>query len=165
MKKSELTKIICEIVQSEAEAIIKEYMRAYIPAMVGIVLPEILDEQLDVKLAEIAMTKPNKPSRALKESFTIENDMEEWPTMKNSRVMTSERAPAGVRAALAAKMGYGDMPSPNGNGTLNIPTTMLTDSGIPVPISPDQVPEDVVVAVNKDYRGFMEKICQKNNRC
>ena len=61
MKKSELTKIIREIVQSEAEAIIKEYMRAYIPAMVGIVLPEILDEQLDVKLAEIAMTKPSKP--------------------------------------------------------------------------------------------------------
>ena len=148
MKKSELVELIREIAQQEFKATTKRYVQSYVP----IVIKEVVDELVVEKINELLEAYPKKKS-------TIKESKDEWPQLGN-RTLTSKDVPKFGRSKLASLMGYEEA----NTNTLHTIVSEHGDNGMEVPISPDKVPEEVVAAMNKDYRSFLKKIDQRKGR-
>lgn len=146
MKKSELREIIREVVKEEIRehmAQVKKYVKTTVPIIIGESVAAYVDDKL-----EEASPPPKSKKRSINEAVADED----WPMLDKKILDVEDRPRLGNRSRLAEMLGYGD------TKPTNLVTSVVTESGVEVPINPNQVPDHLVKALNKDYSGYMKKL-------
>lgn len=156
MKKNELTAIINEIVEERVKITVKQYLKHYIPMMIGEAVSDMIDDKL-----QMLTSAPKPKGNKLNELFNPDNIDEgdsEFRTIGNRTLTASDRPKIANKSKIAAMLGYGDV-----GGTENTITTVVTESGVEVPVDPSLIPDHITNALNKNYSTFLQKMKVKSN--
>jgi hypothetical protein len=133
MTKKELENLIRKIVKEE----LQNHFRVKVPAMVGEVVSEVINRKL----------KSSKGT--LKENVEVE-----WPTLGGKTMTAGDVRPSSNRSKLASLLGYDDhLPTKE-----NTVSSVITDAGVEIPVDPSVIPEELKVALNRDYSSFLKKM-------
>jgi hypothetical protein len=137
----QLKAYIQKLVKEEVAKVVPQLVRESLANAFGQIILEATD-----MLAEEVRPRGNTHKRvSLEESV----DMEEYPSM-NNRTYDSSRMSEIMGHTPPKKMA-------NGRNMITVDTAM-SEAGNPIPISPDQIPEAVLDAMNKDYRPLMKTL-------
>lgn len=137
---------IQKLVKEEVAKIAPQLIRETLTRGLGHLIVEAADAMTD---RESTMRGNSKKRVALTESY----DAEEYPTV-TGRAFDSTR--------MAELTGYGDLKKVGQSTTGITIDHAITEAGNPVPIRPDQIPESVQTALNKDYRPLIAAWNKKN---
>lgn len=135
MKPEQFKQIIRNIVREELSTQLK-------PAINEVMAKMLMEMSVTNRTSSLDNTKK---ARAIRESSYMDSieEYKEYPEMDRNR--------------LATLLGYGDTNGAGRGNTITIDHAM-TEGGTPVPISPDQIPDHVINAMNKDYRSLMKSL-------
>lgn len=100
------------------------------------------------------------------ESHTPTISDDGYDNSSKRRQLMENSAPASMRASTSMRelVGWdeedgpptmGESVVPNKGGKINYVTEYINEAGHPIPIDPTRIPENVLEAMNKDYRGLM----------
>lgn len=152
MKTQQFKQIVRKIVQEELAKSIRPVMKE--------VMAEMLME-MAVTRGGTLLTDNTHKAKTLREAAYMNSpeELDEYPTLGGKTF---------DRQRMSEILGYGDMntfkPSVEGGSGLNITLDhAMNDNGTPVPINPNQIPDAVLKAMNRDYRPLMKELDKKKN--
>jgi hypothetical protein len=156
----QIVKLVRRIVQEEVRKIIPvliEQVNDIAPALIreaivggmGKLVMEAADNNRGVDrraIAKMADSVNGHKRTSLMEQYQIEDEVDEYETLGGG-TMTTE---TGFRTPVAIR--HNSLPG----GEITIDAA-LSDNGNVIPIRPEQVPEAVKAAMNKDYREILKR--------
>ena len=116
-------------------------------------IPEVLPKPVPKKSKpkEVSYTKNPTLNKILNETAQSQ-ELEEYPTMGNKTYTTSNMAEA---------MGYGNIMGGNEEAKREIGAVQTAQAA---GVNPEDVPEEVMGALTKDYRGVMNALKKKDGK-
>jgi hypothetical protein len=152
------------------EAMVRKEVKEQLPKLVPQVVKEVMSNMiLESKTTIPTPTYSNSDKRrSLQENYRDDsNDFEDYPTM-GARPKTS--------MDLSSMVGW-DGDTPPGQGVFQTPDAMrrsndiitvdaaMSETGNQIPIRPEQIPEGILKAFNKNYGPVLDRlnITKKNN--
>ena len=143
-KSKKLVTLIREIVRQEVQ---KEVKKIFIKE--NIKSTSIKSKRKKSK--EVSYTKDPTLNKILNETAQ-QNEFDEYPTVGNKTYTTSNMAEA---------MGYGNIMGGNEEAKREIGAVQTAQAA---GVNPEDVPEEVMGALTKDYRGVMKALKKKDNK-
>jgi hypothetical protein len=134
VKNEQLRKLVEQLVRKEVQA----------------QLPRLVKEVMANLILESNIGESYSEPRPIRETVGLDDEFEEYPTM-GKRVMDTSH--------LSSMMGAPSLNSgmrPDAN-LITIDSAM-TENGNQIPISPNQIPKEVLKAMNKDYSQILKKL-------
>ena len=155
-KSKALITLIREIVRAEVK---KEINKIFIKEGVKAVsrkvteVPEVLSKPIPKKLKpkEVSYTKDPTLNKILNETAQSQ-EFDEYPTMGDKTYTTSN---------MAEGLGYGDISFGNDEAKREIGAVQTAQAA---GVNPEDVPEEVMGALTKDYRGVMNALKKKDGK-
>lgn len=133
------------------QEIVKREVSQIVPLMVREVMAGMLMEIAVSRHENSPVLENTKKAKTLREVSYANSPAE-------SDVYSTMKAPVD-RDELAAILGYGDLVQSRRTDLISVDHAMpIADNASPIPISPNQVPEAVIKAMNTDYRAFMQSL-------
>lgn len=137
------------------EALVRKELKEQLPKLVPQVVKEVMSNMiLETKTSAPTPSYSNSEKRRNLQENIRDDEYDEYPTM-NRRPATSQN--------LSNMVSWdGDMPETfghNGRDLITVDAAMSTsETGNPIPIRPDQIPEGVLKAMNKDYSAILGRL-------
>jgi hypothetical protein len=130
--------------------IVREELQKNIRTQIKEVMAEML---VEMAVNKQPLNNSNKAKTLREASFLDESELEEYPTMK--------ARPGMDKARMAELLGYGDLAGGSQRGGQITIDSLVTESGVEVPIPQNQIPDELIQAFNRDYRPLMKALEQK----
>ena len=153
-KSQKLVTLIREMVRQEVK---KEVNKIFISEGAKAIsqktnsVPEVLPVPKKSKPKEVSYSSNPTLNKLLNETAQ-QNEFDEYPTVGNKTYTTSNMAEA---------MGYGDMMGGNVKAKREIGAVQTAQAA---GVNPESVPEEVMGALTKDYRGVMNALKKRDGK-
>jgi hypothetical protein len=130
--------------------IVKEEISKQARGLIKEVMAEMLVE-MAMNKGDVISNNSSKGKTLREASFLDASELEEYPTMKPTQ-------PGFNKNQLAQMLGYGDITGHAvSHGQISV-DKIVTETGTEIPISPTQIPDELMKAFNKDYRPLMKAL-------